>query len=59
MDYFELSDAYFARFGEWFPTMEFQADSVDDIMMKMRECLSKGIPAEELYNLSKDDTANY
>ena len=59
MDYFELSDAYFAMFGDWFPTMCFQTDSVDDIMLKMRECLSKGIPAKELYNLSNEDTVDY
>lgn len=59
MNYFELSDAYFEKFGDWFPNMDFQSDSEDDLMMKMRECLNKGIPAEELYNLSNDNTVNY
>lgn len=59
MDYDELDEAYFERFGDWFPNMSFMADSEEEIMSKMRECLEKGIPAEKLYNVSYEDEIRY
>jgi len=59
MDYDTLDQAYFEKFGDWFPNMSFMADSDEEIMQKMGECLDKGIPAKELYNLSYAEDIKY
>lgn len=59
MDYDTLDQAYFDRFGDWFPNMSFMADSDEEIMQKMKDCLDRNTSAEELYNLSYADNIKY
>lgn len=52
MDKFQkLMDEYYEAFGEMFPTMDFQTDTEEELMQKMRFCLKENKPAEKLFNL--------
>ena len=58
-DYSVLENLYHERFGDWFPNMSFMTDSDEELMLKMKECLEKGVPAKNLYNLSYADEIRY
>lgn len=55
MDYNELDSLYFATFGDSFPTMSFMNDSEEELMKKMQLCITAGVSAVEMYDLSNDE----
>ena len=58
-EYDQLDQAYYQKFGDWFPNMSFMSDTKEELMAKMKACLDQGIPAKKLYNLSYDETVSY
>lgn len=59
MDYDELDQAYFDKFGDWFPNMSFMSDSEEELMEKMKRCIDENTPAKELYHLSYAEEISY
>ena len=43
---------YWNKFGDMFPTMDFQDESKDDICVRIEKCLAEGKTAEELFDLN-------
>ena len=58
-DFDSLFEAYYVKFGAWFPTMCFMSSSDEELMEKMKACLNFGKSAEELYDISNDNDINY
>lgn len=55
MDRFEeLMKEYESRFDDTFPTMCFQMDSLDELIVKIQKCLDSGLPAEEVFQIRDD-----
>ena len=50
----KLLDEYWDRFGDMFPTMNFQDEELDSICDRIEQCLQKGKKAEELFELNYD-----
>lgn len=59
MDFEEVFEKYHDAFDEWFPTMCFQADSDEDLIKRMEQCLKSGKPAKEEFNLDYGLDMNY
>lgn len=58
-EYDKWDESYYEKFGDWFPNMCFIADSEEEHIQKMKDCIESGIPAKERYNLSYDQSVSY
>lgn len=54
-----LWNKYHDTFGTWFPTMCFPTDTQDEVEKRLKECLDKDLPAEEVYELDYDSDIVY
>ena len=51
MEFQSLFEKYHDTFGEWFPTMCFQADTEQEMAERINKCLEVSKPAEEVFNI--------
>lgn len=55
----DYMDEYHDRFNDIFPTFNFQTESTDKLIERIKECLDKDIKAEKLYGFDYSDDTLY
>ena len=55
----DYMDEYYDRFNDIFPTFNFQTESTDKLIERVKECLDKDIKAEKLYGFDYSDDTLY